>query len=292
MRMTNPRADFLPIIDRKPLSLPGGARLAVWTVINIEAWDFDASMPRTVIPYPQGAEVTPDIPNYSWFDYGLRVGFWRLKEVLDRHEIPVSVNLNGIVCEAYPRIVTESLKSGWEFIGHNYTQRVMSREEDEQEAIRKTKRAIEAATNEPMRGWMGPGLSETENTLELLVEEGVEYVADWVNDDLPYRLKVDNGMLYSIPYTLEINDIVIHLIQHHASPVLFERARDQFDTLYREGENGARVMCVSVHPYVSGAAHRIKYYEMIFEYMKKFEGVLFMTGSEIIDWYKSVEEEE
>ena len=133
---------------------------------------------------------------------------------------------------------------------------------------------------------MGPGLSETLDTPDILAEEGFEYVADWVNDDQPYPMKVKNGSLIAIPYTLEINDITIHVIQQHRSPELFERARDQFDTLYREGADTARVMAIAVHPYVSGAPHRIKYFEQIFTYIKQHKGVLFMTGSEIVDWYK------
>ncbi len=273
------------MIDRPPLALPGGARLAVWVIVNVELWDFNAPMPRTVIPYPQGKAVIPDVANYSWFDYGARVGFWRLKEVLDRHGIRGTLSLNAAVCEAYPRLVEESLKSGWEFLAHSYRQRVMSLEKDERDVIRRTVARIGEATGHPPRGWMGPGLSETYDTLDILAEEGIEYVADWVNDDQPYPMKVKRGALVSIPYTLEINDITIYLIQQHRSPELFERARDQFDTLYREGAETARVMAIAVHPYVTGAPHRIKYFDQIFAHMKRHEGVLYMTGSEILDWY-------
>ena len=282
---TNPRAKFLPIIDREPLRLPGDARLAVWVVVNVEVWDFCAPLPRTLLPYPQGVPVVPDVANYGWFDYGLRVGIWRLKDVLDDLEVRATMSLNGVLCEAYPRIVTECLKSRWELLGHNYIQRVMSKEPDERAAIRRTKELLEEASGRPMRGWMGPGLSETEETLDILAEEGIEYVSDWVNDDLPYRLETRSGSLYALPYSLEVNDIVLHLVQQRPSPELFERARDQFDTMYREGADGARVMCVSVHPYVSGASHLIKYFRKIFEYMKQHEGVAFMTGCEILDWY-------
>jgi allantoinase len=286
--MNNPRAEYSPIIDREPLFLPDGARLAVWVIINVEDWDFNAPMARTIIPYPQGKGVIPDVANYSWFDYGTRVGFWRLKEVLDRRGIRATLSLNATVCEAYPRIVEESQKSGWEFLAHSFTQRVMSLEEDERDVVRRTMALIEKTTGQIPRGWMGPGLSETFDTPDILAEEGIEYVADWVNDDQPYPLKVKSGTLISIPYTLEINDITIHVIQQHRSPELFERARDQFDTLYREGANTARVMAIAVHPYVSGAPHRIKYFDQIFDYIQGHEGVLFMTGSELLDWYKSV----
>lgn len=288
MTLRNPRAEYSPIIDREPLRLPGGARVAVWIIINVEVWDFNAPMARTIIPYPQGTVVIPDVTNYSWFDYGVRVGFWRLKEVLDKHGIRATLSLNATVCESYPRIVEEGLKSNWEFLAHSFTQRVMSLEEDQRDTIRKTIDLIEKTTGQAPRGWMGPGLSETFDTPDILAEEGIEYVADWVNDDQPYPMKVKSGTLIAIPYTLEINDITIYVIQQHHSPELFERARDQFDTLYREGAENARVMAIAVHPYVTGAPHRIKYFDQIFEYMKRYEGVLFMTGSEIIDWYKSV----
>lgn len=289
MTLRNPRAEYLPIIDREPLRLPGGARVAVWIIINVEVWDFNAPMARTIIPYPQGTVVIPDVANYSWFDYGVRVGFWRLKKVLDKHGIRATLSVNATVCESYPRIVEESLKSDWEFLAHSFTQRVMSMEEDERSAIRKTIDLIEKTTGQAPRGWMGPGLSETFDTPDILAEEGIEYVADWVNDDQPYPMKVKSGTLIAIPYTLEINDITIYVIQQHRSPELFERARDQFDTLYREGAENARVMAIAVHPYVTGAPHRIKYFDRIFQYMKRYEGVLFMTGSEIIDWYKDVQ---
>jgi allantoinase len=282
---TNPRAEYVPIIDRKPLRLPGGARLAVWVVVNVEVWDFRSPLPRTLLPYPQGVPVVPDVANYGWFDYGLRVGIWRIKDVLDFHGIRATMSLNGVLCEAYPRVVDGCLKSDWEFMGHNYIQRVMSKEPDERAAIRRTRELLQQASGKPMRGWMGPGLSETEDTLDILAEEGVGYVADWVNDDLPYRLKTKTGALYALPYSLEINDIVLHLVYQRPSRELFERTRDQFDTLYRESAKGTRVMCVAVHPYVTGASHRIKYFNQIFDHMQQHEGVTFMTGEEILDWY-------
>ena len=283
--MANPRADFSPIFHRKPMKLPGNARVAVWPVINVEEWDISEPMARTVLPTPQGVSVIPDIPNFGWFDYGLRVGFWRMKQVLDRHGVRATVSLNASVCLSYPLLVEESLKSGWEMLAHGYVQRVINREPDERAVIRKTIDTIAESTGAAPRGWMGPGLAETFDTPDILAEEGIEYIADWCNDDQPYELKVKSGRMVAVPYTVELNDIPIYLVQHHRSPELFERAKDQFDTLYREGAESARVMCVSTHPYITGVAHRIKYYDMLFDYMRQFEGVVFMTGSEILDWY-------
>ena len=282
--MSNPRADFSPIFDRKPLKLPGGARVAVWPVINVEEWDINEPMARTVLPTPQGVSVIPDIPNFGWFDYGLRVGFWRMKQVLDKYGIRATVSLNASVCLSYPQIVEESVKSGWEMLAHSYIQRVINKEPDERAAIQRTISTIQEFTGKAPRGWMGPGLAETFDTPDILAEEGIEYVADWCNDDQPYQMKVKSGSLVALPYTVELNDIPVYLVQHHRSPELFDRAKDHFDTLYREGEESARIMCVSTHPYITGAAHRIKYYDKIFEYIRQHDDVVFMTGEEILDW--------
>ena len=286
--MNNARLDYSPVIDRKPLKLPGNGRVAVWVIVNVEEWDINTPMPRAVLPPPQGVTVIPDIANYSWSDYGLRVGFWRLKEVLDRYQIRATVSLNASVCNTYPRIVEESLRSGWEIMGHSFIQRAINLEKDERDVVRRTIQLIQNKTGKAPRGWMGPGLCETYNTPDILAEEGIEYVCDWVNDDQPYPLKVKKGALFSLPYTVELNDIPIYIIQHHHSPELLERARDHFDTLYQEGIKSARVMAIAVHPYITGAAHRIRYFDEIFKYIKSHDGVLLWTGSEILDWYKSV----
>ena len=283
--MPNPRSDYSNIFDRPPLKLPDNARIVVWPIINVEEWDINEPMARTVLPVPQGRSVIPDVPNYAWYDYGMRAGYWRMKRVLDRHGIRATVSLNASVCETYPYLVQESLKSGWEMLAHGYVQRVLNVEDDERAVIRRTIDTIRNFTGVAPRGWMGPGLAETFDTPDILVEEGIEYVCDWCNDDQPYRMKVKSGTLTSIPYTVELNDIPIYLVQHHRAPEIFERAKDQFDTLYEEGAESARVMAVSTHPYITGVPYRIKYYNQIWEYIRQFQGVVFMTGSEILDWY-------
>ncbi|MBM3925061.1 MAG: polysaccharide deacetylase [SAR202 cluster bacterium] len=285
----NPRARYSPITSRPPLKLPDGARIVIFPIVNVEEWDINGPMPRTVLPTPQGVSVIPDIPNYSWFDYGLRVGFWRIKDVLDRHGVKATLSLNGSICDSYPRIVDDSVKSGWEILAHGFMQRAINLEKDERAVIRRTIDVIKRKTGKAPRGWMGPGLAETFNTPDILAEEGIEYVCDWVNDDQPYKMKVKKGSLYSIPYTVELNDIPIYLIQHHRSPELFDRAREHFETLYKEGAASARVMAVATHPYITGVPHRIAYFDRLIQYLKGHDGVLFWTGSQILDWYKSAD---
>jgi peptidoglycan/xylan/chitin deacetylase (PgdA/CDA1 family) len=279
------RAPYSAIVDRPALKLPGGARVAVWACVNIEEWDFMAPMARSLIPAPQGVTVTPDVPNFSWYDYGMRVGFWRIREVLDRHGIKATVSLNSNVCASTPRIVEACLESDWELLGHGVIQRVLPKEPDERAVIRRCKQQIETFSGRPMRGWMGPGLHESQNTPDILAEEGIEYCADWVNDVQPYQMQVQQGRLVSIPYTVELNDIPIHIVQNHRSDELYNRTMADFDTLWREGAESARVMCVSIHPYITGVGHRIGYYDRIWAELKEREGVLFLRAADILDWY-------
>ncbi|MBX5491078.1 MAG: polysaccharide deacetylase family protein [Chloroflexi bacterium] len=281
-----PRADYSPIFDRPPLRLPGGARVAVWVAVNVEEWDIQQPMARTVIPAPQGAQIVPDIPNYGWYEYGLRVGIWRIKRVLDRHGIRAGLSLNASVCESYPAIVEACVRAGWEIIGHGFKQRALPLEPDERAVIARTLQTIHERTGQRVRGWMGPGLHETLQTLDILAEHGIEYVCDWCHDDQPYPLRVQAGQMYSIPYTVELNDIVVYLVQHHPSPELLHRTRYAFETLHAEGAESARVLCVSVHPYITGAAHRIGFFDQLCAYLKSQPDTAFMLPGEILDWYR------
>ena len=225
------RYAYTAMIDRPPTKLPKGARVVVWTIVNVEEWDIEGPMARTVLPPPGGGPgFIPDVPNFAWHEYGLRVGFWRLKQVLDRHKIKATVALNASVCLSYPRVVDACLKSGWELMGHGYKQRPVQQEEDQREMIRKAVKTIEKASGKKPRGWLGPGLTETWETPDLLAEAGIEYLCDWVNDDQPYEIQTAHGTLVSIPYTLEVNDIPIMMIQHHEAE---ERQHDVEDPVVR-----------------------------------------------------------
>ena len=287
MKLPRERFDYSAIVDRPRLRLPRSARVAVWTIVNVEEWDIQGPMPRTVLPPPGGGSVVPDVPNWAWHDYGMRVGFWRLKAALDRARIQATLALNASVCLSYPRVAEAARDASWEFMGHSFIQKPLHAVPDQREVIRKSVETLRRFTGRPPRGWLGPGLTETWETLDVLAEEGIEYVSDWVNDDQPYEIKTTSRPLVMVPYTLEINDIPMMLIQHHESRVLFERARDQFDRLYDEGGRTARVMAIAVHPYISGVPHRIKYFEQIYAYMRKRPGVLFCQGEDILDWYRS-----
>lgn len=280
------RIAYSAIVDRPPLRLPDGARVVVWPIVTVEVWDDEAAQPRTVLSPPTGKPYLPDVPNWTWAEYGMRVGFWRLKAALDQLGVTPTLSLNGAVIDTYPRVAEAALEAGWEFMAHSYIQKPMHVLDDEHDAIRKTIAAIRSFTGKAPRGWMGPGLTETADTPDLLAAEGIEYVADWVLDDQPCELRTRSGTLYTIPYSVEINDVAVMALQAHRSDELYRRAMDQFECLYAEGAQSARVMAVAVHPYLHGVPHRIKYFRRIFETLRDRPGVLFWTGERIIDWYK------
>ncbi|SMY08043.1 polysaccharide deacetylase family protein [Flavimaricola marinus] len=284
MRLTD-RIPYQAIVDRPRLHLPDGKKLAVWVILNVEEWQIERPMPRTVLPPPMGQPLLPDVPNWSWHEYGMRSGFWRQHKALVDRGIPTTLAINGNVCHSYPRIAQAGLEAGWEFMGHGFVQGPMHKLEDQRGAIADAVKAISDFTGKPVRSWESPGLTETEETLDLLREAGIEYVADWVIDDLPQAIQTPFGDITTIPYTVETNDITVYPLQAHRSDEFFNRGRDQFDRLYEEGAENARVMAISIHPYVTGVPHRIKYLEQLLDYVGQHEGAVFMTASEIGDWY-------
>ena len=215
----------------------------------------------------------------------MRVGIWRLFEALEKYRITPTLAINGSVCRSYPRIAQAAHQAGWEFMGHGYVQRPMHHVEDQKKAIEDTIAAIRECTGKAPRGWESPGLTETPDTIDLLAAAGIEYVADWVLDDQPCRIEAGNGTLVSIPYTVEMNDIAMMVLQNHPSEEWLRRGIEQFERLYAESERITRVMAISVHPYITGVAHRIGYLEKLYHHIGRRPGVLHWTGEQILDWY-------
>lgn len=246
------RVPYEPIANRRPFSLPDQARIAVWTIVNVENWLPHDAMPRSVLSPPMGQPLLPDIPNWYWHEYGMRVGFWRFLEVLESRSIRATLAVNGSAIHEYAEACQAAHDAGWEFMGHGYTQKPMHRVENQAAEIAQTIEAIRRFTGKPPRGWESPGLTENGDTIDLLAEAGIEYVADWVLDDQPVPVKTRNGSVVSVPYTVELNDVVMSAIQQQPSDEIFRRGRDQFAQLYKEGVTTPRVMAISLHPYLTG----------------------------------------
>ena len=275
------------IFERKPtFSWPNGKTLAVWIIPNVEVWHFDVPGGPAVAGDPSSA---PDVMNYAWREYGIRVGLWRIAEVMAGAGVRATVALNSAVCTVFPKAVEEMKRLGWEFMGHGITNSQSLRNlslDQEKEVIQTTLRTIEQATGKKPQGWLGPGLGETLNTPDVLAEEGVLYVGDWNNDDQPYPMKVKKGSLTSIPYCMEINDIPLYRDRGHTAEQYLQVLTDQFETLYAESQKLPKVMGMPIHPYLTGQPLRIKYFKQGIAHIQKHEGVWFATGSEILEAYQ------
>jgi len=206
-------------------------------------------------------------------------------DVFDRLQIPAVLAINGGAIQAYEPIARAALDRRWEFIGHGFGQKNMQKVPDERVDIQKTTAAITSFTGRRPRGWLGPGLTETWDTPDILAEEGYEYVCDWVLDDQPVTMKTRTGSLVSVPYTQECNDVAMMLIQHHTASEYRDRAIDQFEQFYSDAHESARVMALVVHPYIMGVGHRLRYFREALEHIRSRSGVLLWTGEQILDWY-------
>jgi peptidoglycan/xylan/chitin deacetylase (PgdA/CDA1 family) len=276
--------------DRPRVALPGGKSVAVWPVVNVENWLIDNPMPRQVLVAPTGAALQPDVANWAWHEYGMRVGFWRFLELFQRLAIRPTLSVNGSVCTAYPRVAAAARDGGWEFMGHGFVQVPTHKVADQRDMIFRTVETIRTFTGQPVAGWLGPGLTETLETPDLLAEAGIRYIADWVVDDLPARLATAHGEVLTMPYSVELNDIPVKMIQHHDAEELTRRAKATADRLVAEASSGGplggpKVMCVAIHPYISGVPHRIGALTALFEDLAARPEVCFMQGREIADWY-------
>jgi allantoinase len=280
---------YVPITERNGFKWPNGARVALWVIPNIEYFRLDDPMPGTNNERvaPTHAKI-PNVRNWALRDYGNRVGVWRFMEMLSRYGIRATVALNSEICTEHPQIMEAAMKLNWEFMGHCETNAVRLNEMDperEKESIHKTLTTIAKTTGKKPLGWLGAGLAETWNTLDFLIDEGCLYVADWPADDLPFRMNVGGKSIYSIPYSLHCNDTPQLFDQKQSAEEFGQVMRSQFDVLYREGAESGRVMAVSLHPYVSGAAYRVGAVDRAFEYICSHEGVWLTTGEEIIRAY-------
>lgn len=271
---------------------PYGKNLIIHIVVNVEHWRFDSPIPRKLLTAPHGVEKVPDVPNYSWAEYGMRVGMSRILSTLKERKLPASASINAGVIDAYPACAWAIRDAGWEFIGHGYHQKSMQAEdpESEIEIIKRSIQCIENYTGKKVRGWLSPGLKESYGTPDYLRAEGIDYVCDWPVDDAPCWIDTEHGPLLAMPYNLEINDSVIYAVEKHSSDEILKRLEDSLKCFSSELERGRpKVLGIGLHPHIIGAAHRFPYFERMLDMLQSREDCIFMTGSQIFDWYKKNE---
>jgi peptidoglycan/xylan/chitin deacetylase (PgdA/CDA1 family) len=287
--VSNPRIPFELLSARQPLSPPGGKPLIVQIVVNVEHWPFDRPMPRQALTPTTGVHPKPDVPNWSWAEYGMRCGMPRLIELFGRLEISAATAINASVIDSYPALADAVLRAGWEFMGHCWFQRTLQGEEDEAAVISACVERLRRFTGHRTRGWLGAGLHETDHTPEHLKAAGIDYVSDWVLDDLPCWMRTAQGNLLVMPYTVELNDTVIYAIEKHDGDELFRRVAATVATFEMELPLNPRVLTIALHPYAAGVPHRLPYLERTLRMLKARNDTVFMTGGEIATWYMEAE---
>ncbi|WP_246107134.1 polysaccharide deacetylase family protein [Pseudonocardia kunmingensis] len=259
--------------------------MAFYLGLNIEHYQVDK--PSTSI-FGGTAALAPDPLNYGWRDYGPRVGIWRMLQSLDRHGVRATALLNSDVCSRYPQIMQAGLERDWAWVAHgrdNSTFQAGMTREEERAYLVEVVDTIEAATGRRPRGWLGPALTETFETPSLLAELGLQYTLDWCNDEQPYELAVPG--MYSVPYSIELNDVSMFVSRSFTGPEFLQAVRDQLDQLYEDSAESGRVMALCVHPFSVSQPFRHRYFDQALEYIAGHEGVWLATSDEILDAYRA-----
>ena len=279
------RIDYLPMVDRPVIRWPNDARVAFWVSPNIEHYEYLPVRDGVRNPWPRTPH--PDVQGYSYREYGNRAGLWRMLDVLDKHQIRCTVSLNLAVLEHFPEIKEAITSRDWAVMSHGIynTEYLTTFDEDRERAwYVECIETLRRETGLELKGMLGPAVSNTVATPDLMAEAGLVYHTDWLHDDQPVPIRVSSGRLVSVPYSIELNDTPVY--NHHYEADYFARiCIDQFDRLYEEGADSGRVMCIALHPYATGAPHRVRYLDQVLEHIMSHDGVWQTTADEIAEHF-------
>ena len=282
--MSNPRIPYELSGQLPPLAPLDGKRLLVHLVVNVEHWPFAAPMPRKLLGGPHGRDNVPDLPNFSWVEYGMRAGLPRILRALAARGLPASASMNASVIDAYPAAAAAILQAGWEVVGHGLTQRSLPGT-DEAAVVAQTLDRLEAFTGTRPRGWLGPGLAETLDTPDVLAAAGIEFVYDWMIDDVPLWLSATPAPIVAMPYTIELNDSVMYAAQWHPAEEFERRVAATLAALEEETAGTAKVLTLGLHPHLIGVPHRIAAFERSLDRLLASPQTTFTTGARMLSWY-------
>lgn len=287
---------YVPIAQRGRLEWPGGARVALILTFNLETWDLTKDTDRAY--YAGGPPILPDVlpgrvpdfPNYTWREYGQRVGIWRMIELFDQMGVKASCTANAVTFERRRQMTDAVLERGWELLAHNWEQGELLTDyaadpAKEREVVTRTLQAYRAAVGRPAMGWLSSSLRGTTQTPAILAEAGCLFWCDIMNDDQPYLIQTPSGPIVSVPYSNEINDFTLLTRRGHTTDEFRDILIEELTVLHAEGSTQARLMNVGLHPHVSGRAYRIRALREFLEFAKGLEGVWWPTREELARWY-------
>ncbi len=274
------RYPYSPITERQHYDWPEGKRLAIYIGLNLEWFAFGEGLGAELAP----GGPPPDVLNYAWRDYGNRAGVFRLADLFGELKLPVSLLVNALMLEHAPQAVRAF--PGAEIVGHGRTnserQGTLS-EMDERALITETTTAIKTFSGEPPRGWLGPWISQSLLTPDLLQEAGYDYLLDWCHDDQPVWMKTRKGRILSVPYPQELNDIPQIVARKREGPDFADMIVDTFDVMSAECDKRPLVMGIALHSYVVGQPHRFKHLARALRHLSREanDKIWFTTSGEI-----------
>lgn len=271
------RYPYSPIKGRPAYEWPNGARLAVYLGVNVEHFAFGEGLGAELAPGgPQ-----PDVLNYAWRDYGNRVGVWRVIDLLDELGLPASVIVNSAVYDYCPEVMAAFRARGDEVVGHgrsNAERQGVLDEKAERALILEATRAIAAAEGAPPAGWLGPWISQSRVTPDLLAEAGYRYCLDWCMDDQPVWFATRGGRILSIPYPQEVNDIPAIVARKDSAEQFAAMIVDNFDEMLGQAAAGTPlIMGVALHPYIVGQPYRLRHLRRALQHMAARRDEVWLT---------------
>jgi peptidoglycan/xylan/chitin deacetylase (PgdA/CDA1 family) len=291
MVWSNPRVPYRMSSECKRLEPLDGKPIMVNLCMNIEYWPFDRPLPRGILPPPHGAQIQPpDIPNYSWVEYGMRCGMPRFMEMLAARGLKASALLNAQVADVYPTLMDEIVHAEWELVGHGWIQQSLKQADDEEAVIRRSLARLQEADGRKVRAWLGPGLGESHDTVDLLKANGIEFLHDWVIDDLPFWIRTRHGPMVGLPYALELNDVPVYAIKDASTDEMLKRLEATLAVFEREAERNPRVLTFGLHPHIIGVPHIAYYFEKAIDILLDHPATVFVTSSQIGDWFIAADE--
>lgn len=265
--MDHDRYSWSMLADRKPVQWPGGKQLALWVNVNLQFYPMNQrSVPFAV---PGGMTMPyPDLRHYSLRDYGNRIGLFRILKALDHYGITPSFAVNSRLLERTPYLVSLLRERGNEILGHGLHMDALhyggQDENEERGQIKESLDCLRELTQQTVQGWLSPVRSESENTPDLLAEQGIRYFADWVNDDMPYEFKTRSKSLIAMPLSNEVEDRFVIVSNQHSEQSWAEQVEDAANYLLAEAQaSGGRMLGLNIHPWLLGHAHRIKFFEAV-----------------------------
>jgi len=279
---THGRYAYSAISRRRDYHWPGKKRLAIYIGFNLEHFDFGAGLGAALGP----KSPEPDVLNYSWRDYGNRVGVWRCLELFDSLKLPVGALINTALYDYCPEVVEAHVKRGDELIGHGHTNSERQAdlpEEQERELLRFCRRKIQEKSKIAPRGWLSPWISESLVTPDLLKETGYEYTLNWCHDDQPTQLDTRAGKLWSIPYPQELNDIPMIALRQMDGRDFADMIVDNYDEMLRQSKEQPLVMGIALHPYLVGQPYRLKHLRRALQHIVKQKKAWLATPGKILD---------